>query len=879
MENNGINAIRQTFLDFFESKDHLVRPSFSLIPKDDNSLLLINSGMAPLKPYFAGTRVPPRKRMATSQKCIRTGDIENVGKTARHATFFEMLGNFSFGDYFKKEAIRWSWEFSTEYLKLPEEKIWVSIYEEDDEAFDLWRQEVGIPEEKIVRLGKADNFWEIGLGPCGPCSELYFDRGSGYGCDDPDCKPGCDCDRYVEYWNLVFTQFNREEDGTYTPLPKPNIDTGMGLERVACILQNVNSIFEIDGLRVILDKICALSGVTYGENPDNDISIRIITDHLRSITFMISDGILPSNEGRGYVLRRLLRRAARHGKLLGLNESFLYQLMDQVVEKFKSGYPELEEKQEMIRKVILVEEERFQETIHQGSEILNSYITEMKAGSQTLLTGPQAFRLYDTFGFPLDLTKEILEEEGMEVDEPGFKAEMEEQKKRARTARSESGTVGWTDDPLTVLQEVPVTAFKGYGTLELNTTVTAVIQNGEEVFVGSDQEAPLLIILSETPFYGESGGQVGDQGILKNASFSGKVLDTKKNADDVIFHIVKVEEGIIAKGDTVQAVVTGEKRADTARNHTATHLLHKALKQVLGDHVQQAGSLVTPDRLRFDFSHFEPMTPEQIETVEKIVNQQIQRSLKVDVSESTVEEARQQGAEAIFEAKYGEKVRVVKTGDFSLELCGGTHVNNSGEIGMLLIVSENGIASGVRRIEAVTGAGAYRLTKQYHEALAEAAALLKTRQDRLLPRLEEILAENREKDQQIQKMKKEQMKDQQGDLLQQAEKIGDTVVVVTRLEGQSMDELRDLGDRIRDKAGSAAILLASVSDGKVQLMATLTKDLVAKGLHAGNLVKEAAAITGGGGRPDMAQAGGKNPDLLPEALAKALEMIRNTLNS
>ncbi|MDW7672535.1 MAG: alanine--tRNA ligase, partial [Bacillota bacterium] len=629
---------------------------------------------------------------------------------------------------------------------------------------------------------------------------LYFDRGPGYGCDDPDCKPGCDCDRYVEYWNLVFTQFNREEDGSYTPLPKPNIDTGMGLERVACILQNVNSIFEIDGLRVILDKICALSGVTYGENPDNDISIRIITDHLRSITFMISDGILPSNEGRGYVLRRLLRRAARHGKLLGLNEAFLHLLMEQVVDKFKAGYPELEEKKEMIRKVILVEEERFQETIHQGSEILSHYIKEIKSANINVppatastsgitpyvLSGKQAFRLYDTFGFPLDLTREILEEEGMEVDEPGFKAEMEQQKQRARTARSESGTVGWKDDPLAVLMEVPATVFKGYETLEMTATVAAIIQEGEEVFVGSDQEEPLLIILSETPFYGESGGQVGDQGILKGDSFTGRVVDTRKNADDVIFHVVEVEEGLLSKGDTVKAVVTTEKRANTARNHTATHLLHKALKQVLGDHVQQAGSLVTPDRLRFDFSHFEPMTPEQIERVEGIVNQQIQRSLKVDVSESTVEEARQQGAEAIFEAKYGEKVRVVKTGDFSLELCGGTHVNNSGEIGMLLIVSENGIASGVRRIEAVTGAGAYRLAKQYHETLAEAAALLKTRQDRLLPRLEEILAENREKDQQIQKLKKEQMKDQQGGLLQLAEKIGGTALVVTSLEDQSM---------------------------------------------------------------------------------------------
>lgn len=880
MEKKGINEIRQAFLDFFASKDHLVRPSFSLIPKDDNSLLLINSGMAPLKPFFAGTQVPPNKRMATSQKCIRTGDIENVGKTARHATFFEMLGNFSFGDYFKKEAINWSWEFSTKHLQLPEEKIWASIYEEDDEAFELWRNEVGMPADKIVRLGKDDNFWEIGLGPCGPCSELYFDRGEKYGCGDPDCKPGCECDRYVEYWNLVFTQFNKDEAGNYTPLPNPNIDTGMGLERVACILQEVDSIFEIDGLKVILDKICDMSGVTYGADPDNDISIRIITDHLRSMTFMISDGILPSNEGRGYVLRRLLRRAARHGKLLGLNESFLYLLMEQVVEKFKQGYPELEDKQEMIKKVILVEEERFQETIHQGTEILNGYIADMKTKNEKTLAGPQAFRLYDTFGFPLDLTKEILEEEGMEVDEPSFKAEMEEQKKRARTARIEAGTVGWKEDPLTVLQEVPQTTFLGYETLTTETTVTAIISNGEEVAQCEAQEEPVLVILAETPFYGEGGGQVGDTGVLKGGKFIGRVIDTKKGVGDVIYHVVQVERGQIVKGGTLQAIVTSERRADIARNHTATHLLHKALKHVLGEHVNQAGSLVTPERLRFDFSHFEAMSPEEIETVENIVNQQIQRALNVKVMESTVEEAREQGAEALFEAKYGEKVRVVKTGDFSLELCGGTHVHNSGEIGMLLILSENGIASGVRRIEAVTGTGAYRLMKEYQNTLAETAALLKTRQDRLVPRLEEVLAENKEKDQQIQKLKKDQMKDQQGDLLQQAEKVGDTTIVVTSLEGQSMDELRDMGDRIKDQAGSAAVLLASVSDGKVQLMATMTKDLVSKGLHAGNVVKKAATITGGGGggRPDMAQAGGKNPDKLPEALEAAKAMIKEALS-
>ncbi|SMP49042.1 alanine--tRNA ligase [Anoxynatronum buryatiense] len=880
MEKKGINEIRQAFLEFFESKDHLVRPSFSLIPKDDNSLLLINSGMAPLKPFFAGTQVPPKNRMATSQKCIRTGDIENVGKTARHATFFEMLGNFSFGDYFKKEAIRWSWEFSLEHLKLPPERIWASIYEDDDEAFHLWRQEVGLPEERIVRLGKEDNFWEIGLGPCGPCSELYFDRGEKYGCGDAACKPGCECDRYVEYWNLVFTQFNKDEAGNYTPLPNPNIDTGMGLERVACMLQEVDSIFEIDGMRVILDNVCERSGVTYGENHQHDISIRIITDHIRSITFMISDGILPSNEGRGYVLRRLLRRAARHGKLLGLNQAFLYQLMDKVVEKFHSGYPELMEKQETIRKVILVEEDRFLETIHQGSEMLGDYIEMMKSEGQQVLSGSQAFRLYDTFGFPLDLTKEILEETGMTVDEPAFKAEMEQQKTRARNARSEAGAVGWKEDPLTVLTAVPQTSFVGYGSLAVSATVTALIQEGASVERGlAEKGTTMFVLLDQTPFYGEGGGQVGDQGVLKGAAFIGRVVDTRKGSGEVIYHVVEADQGQIAVGDTLQAIVTSERRADTARNHTATHLLHKALKHILGEHVQQAGSLVTPERLRFDFNHFEPMTAEELETVETIVNQQIQRSLPVQIMETSIEKARSLGAEALFDAKYGETVRVVKTGDFSLELCGGTHVNNSGEIGMLLILGESGIASGVRRIEAVTGTGAYRLFKQHQETLQTMASMLKTRHERLLPRLDEMIQESREKDQLIQKMKQEQMKDQQGDLLQNAVTIGQTAVVITSLEGQSMDALRELGDRIKEKAGSAAILLASHEEDKVHIMATLSKDLVEKGLHAGKLVKEVAAITGGGGggRPDMAQAGGKKPDKIPEALSRAMEMIQQAL--
>ncbi len=876
MEKKGINEIRKAFLDFFESKDHLVRPSFSLIPQDDNSLLLINSGMAPLKAYFSGTKAPPHKRMATSQKCIRTGDIENVGKTARHATFFEMMGNFSFGDYFKKEAIRWSWEFSLENLQMPEERIWASVYLEDDEAYDLWKDDIGIPEERIIRLGKEDNFWEIGLGPCGPCSELYYDRGPAFGCDDPNCKPGCDCDRFVEYWNLVFTQFNKDEDGNYTPLPKPNIDTGMGLERVACILQDVDSIFEIDGMKVILDEACRVTDVPYGKDPDKDISLRIITDHIRSVTFMISDGILPSNEGRGYVIRRLLRRASRHGKLLGLDKAFLFQLMEKVVDKFKHGYPELEEKKEMIQKVILVEEDRFGETIHQGTEILNGMIRELKKEQKTSLSGEQAFRLYDTYGFPLDLTKEILEEEGLSVNEEDFKEQMNRQKERARTARSQSGVEGWKGDPLDVLKEIPETSFIGYETLQSESTVNVLIEGEAQVQEAPvSNDTPFLMILDKTPFYSESGGQVGDQGTLRSGDFLGRVLDTQIGANDVIYHVVQGEKGKIREGATVTATVTSHRRNHTARNHTATHLLHRALRNILGEHVHQAGSLVTPDRLRFDFNHFQPVTPEELDTIETIVNEQIHKAMDVKVMEASMEEAKEMGAEALFGEKYGDKVRVVKTGDFSMELCGGTHVNNSAEIGMLLISSENGIASGVRRIEAVTGAGAYQQVQRQKELLREAGALLKAKQDRIPGRITDLMKEMKEQEKIIQQLKKEHQKDQQGDLLAGAETINGTKVVVEVMEGMNMDELRQLGDRLRDGSESGVIVLAAVGEGKVQFMVTITKDLKEKGLHAGNLAKEAAKITGGGGggRPDMAQAGGKDPSKLPEAM----ETVKNTI--
>lgn len=882
MEKKGINDIRKAFLDFFESKDHLIRPSFSLIPQDDHSLLLINSGMAPLKRYFSGTKVPPRKRMATSQKCIRTGDIENVGKTSRHATFFEMMGNFSFGDYFKKEAIRWSWEFSKEVLQMPEHRIWASVYLEDDEAYNIWKEDIQIPEERIVKLGKEDNFWEIGIGPCGPCSELYYDRGIDFGCHSTECKPGCDCDRFVEYWNLVFTQFNKDEEGNYSPLPNPNIDTGMGLERVACILQGVDSIFEIDGMKGILDEASRVTGVPYGQNPEKDISLRIITDHIRSVTFMISDGILPSNEGRGYVVRRLLRRASRHGKLLGLNKAFLFELMEKVVDKFKQGYAELEEKKEMIQKVILVEEERFGETIHQGTEILNAMVQTLKKEGKTSLAGEHAFRLYDTYGFPLDLTKEILEEESLTVDEDDFKKQMNVQKERARTARSQSGVEGWKEDPLALLEEAPETRFIGYETLESTSTVNVLIEGETRVKEAPiSKDTPFIIILDKTPFYSESGGQVGDQGILRTSNFIGRVLDTKTASNDVIYHVVQGEQGNIKEGDTVTAIVTPERRNHTARNHTATHLLHRALRNTLGDHVHQAGSLVTPDRMRFDFNHFQPVTTEELETIETIVNEQIHKAMDVQVMETTMDQAKEMGAEALFGEKYGEEVRLVKTGDFSLELCGGTHVNNSAEIGMLLITSEHGIASGVRRIEAVTGAGAYYQVSKQQQLLKETGKILKTKQDRIPGRITDLLKEIKEQEANIQALKKEQQKDQQGNLLDKAACLHGTTVVTEVLEGVSMDELRQLGDRLRDHASSCVVVLASSTEEKVQFMVTLTKDLKAKGLHAGNLAKEAATITGGGGggRPDMAQAGGKDPSKLPEAMEAVKRIIREALEA
>lgn len=879
MEKKGLNEIRQLFLDFFKSKDHLVKSSYSLVPKNDKSLLLINAGMAPLKPYFSGTETPPHKRMATCQKCIRTGDIENVGKTARHATFFEMLGNFSFGDYFKEESILWGWEFVTEYLKMPIDKLWATVYKDDEEAYKIWRDKVGISEDRIVRLGKEDNFWEIGLGPCGPCSEIYFDRGEEYGCDNENCKPGCDCDRYVEFWNHVFTQFDKDEEGNYNLLPNPNIDTGMGLERVACIMQDVDSIFEIDTMKHILDQTCKLTNVKYNEDEKKDISLRIITDHIRSVVFMVSDGILPSNEGRGYVLRRLLRRAARHGKLLGVERAFLFELVDTVVKIYGDAYVELKEKQEYIKKVIEVEEERFQETIHQGLEILNGYIQELQLANENTLNGIYAFKLYDTYGFPIDLTKEILDEKGLQVDSIGFEEEMTRQRERARKARMGDDSEGWKEDIFTSLSKDITTTFKGYEELTCEGKVLAIVKDNECVTkIEKGEEG--TIILDKTSFYAEGGGQIGDIGVLYNEIFHANVINTKKGTNNRILQTIKVDKGTLSVGDTVHGKVDEITRQSTARNHTATHILHKALKEVIGEHVQQAGSLVTPERLRFDFTHFEALTADEIKEIENKINKVILRGLEVTVFETTPTKAKEMGAEALFGEKYGEIVRVVKTGDYSIELCGGTHVRNSSEIGIFIILNETGIASGVRRIEAITGLEAYKYIKLQQETIDKISQLLKTPTNNLANRIESFIAEGKEKDREILRLKSKLTTNATDEILKKVKIINGNKVLIEKVDLQSIDDLRNMGDALREKIKSGVILLASEADGKVNIIALATKDLLAKGIHAGNLVKEVARITegGGGGRPDMAQAGGRNPGKILEALEKAEEILKNQLN-
>jgi len=875
MKKFGLHEVRKEFLSFFEEKNHLVLDSFSLVPKNDKSLLLINAGMAPLKPYFTGESVPPRRRVATCQKCVRTGDIENVGKTDRHATFFEMLGNFSFGDYFKEEAIEWAWEFITLRLEIPEDKIWVTIYTDDDEAFQIWNEKIGIEAKKIVRLGKEDNFWELEVGPCGPCSEIYVDRGEEYGCGKPTCKPGCDCDRYVEVWNLVFSQYDKDEFGNYNPLPNPNIDTGMGLERITAVLEGARNIFEVGVINTLLREVENVCGKKYGEDPKVDESIRVITDHIRAITFMVSDGILPSNEGRGYVLRRLIRRAARHGKLLGIEDIFLYNLSSKVIDIWKDEYDEIERNGEQIKKVIKSEEEKFRETIDQGIHILEEYVEEMKANNETVLDGDKAFKLYDTYGFPLDLTREILEEMGLKVDEMEFNMEMEAQRERARKAREDVGVGAWGKDELSERFKGYNTLFKGYEHTRLNSNIIGLFKDNNKVSSLNEGEEG-IVLLHETPFYGESGGQIGDIGLIENDNFKAYVLDTKKTKEDVIFHLVKVESGEIREGEEILALVDEKRRKDIARNHSATHLLHRALKDVLGEHVNQAGSLVLSNRLRFDFTHFEAISNEDLNRIEKIVNEKILEELEVNVVETSLKEAQESGAMALFDEKYKDIVRMVKMGDYSKELCGGTHVANTSSIGLFKIVNESSIASGVRRIEAVTGRGAYGYLIELEEDIHSISAILKTSKKDIKEKVRNLTEELKEKEKEIESLKSKMASSLAEDVAKQRHIVEDINVVTYRAEGMDINSLRNLGDEVKSHLDSGVIVLSSVIDDKVSFVTMVTKDLVGRGLHAGNIIREVAKTTGGGGggRPDMAQAGGKDPTKIDEALKLVDSLIK-----
>ena len=873
MKQYGVNELRKMFLDFFESKDHLAMKSFSLVPVNDKSLLLINSGMAPLKPYFTGAEIPPRKRVTTCQKCIRTGDIENVGKTARHGTFFEMLGNFSFGDYFKHEAISWSWEFLTEVVGLDPNRLYPSVYLEDDEAFDIWNKEIGIASERIFRFGKADNFWEHGAGPCGPCSEIYYDRGEKYGCGKPDCTVGCDCDRFIEVWNNVFTQFDNDGNNNYTELVQKNIDTGMGLERLATVVQDVDSIFDVDTIRSLRDKVCEIANCEYHKDADKDVSIRLITDHIRSSTFMISDGIMPTNEGRGYVLRRLIRRAARHGRLLGVERKFLADLSAVVIEGSKDGYPELEEKKEFIFKVLTQEEDQFNKTIDTGLKILSEMEETLAAEEKKTLAGAEAFKLYDTYGFPLDLTKEILEEKGFDVDEAGFKAYMEEQRVQARNARK---TTNYMGADATVYDEIDAsvtTEFVGYDKLTSDSKVTVLTTETEIVEAITAGESATVFV-EETPFYATMGGQEGDKGIITVGDAEFVVSETIKLRGGKVGHVGKLTKGMIKVGDVVTLSVCAEGRNATCKNHSATHLLQKALKTVLGNHVEQKGSLVAPDRLRFDFAHFQAMTAEEIAKVEELVNKEIQAALPVVTEVMNIEEAKKTGAMALFGEKYAEDVRVVSMGDFSKELCGGTHVANTSIIGSFKIVSEAGVAAGVRRMEALTGEGVFAYYKEMENKLAEVAKLVKGTPANVAEKVEHLLAELKALQSENESLKSKAAKDALGDVMNQVVEVNGMKVLATKVDGVDMNGLRELGDQLKEKIGEGIVVIASNVDGKVNLMATATDGAMKAGAHAGNLIKEIAKLVGGGGggRPNMAQAGGKNPEGIDDAVAKAKEV-------
>ncbi len=878
MQPYGVNQLRKMFLEFFESKDHLALKSFSLVPHNDKSLLLINSGMAPLKPYFTGQEIPPRKRVTTCQKCIRTGDIENVGKTARHGTFFEMLGNFSFGDYFKTEAIHWTWEFLTEVVGLDPDRLYPSVYVDDDEAFEIWNKEIGIPAERIFKFGKEDNFWEHGSGPCGPCSEVYYDRGEKYGCGRPDCTVGCDCDRYMEIWNDVFTQFDNDGEGHYSELEQKNIDTGMGLERLASVVQDVDSIFDVDTIKALRDHVCRLAGKEYGKEYKDDVSIRVITDHIRSVTFMISDGIMPSNEGRGYVLRRLLRRACRHGRLLGIHKGFLPELAENVIEGSKDGYPELEEKREFILKVIAKEEEQFNKTIDQGLGILADMISDMESKGEKTLNGEDAFRLYDTYGFPLDLTKEILEEKELGVDEKGFQACMEVQRKKARDAREVTNYMGADVTVYESIDPSVTSTFVGYDNLTYESDVT-VLTTEDEIVDALSEGQKGTVFVHETPFYATSGGQEADTGYIRTAEGEFKVEDTVKLLGGKIGHIGVMTKGMIKDGDKVTLEVDAKKRALSARNHSATHLLQKALRTVLGTHVEQAGSSVNEDRLRFDFTHFSAMTAEELKKVEDIVNEQISKGLDVIVKNMPIEEAKKTGAQALFGEKYGDIVRVVNMSDFSIEFCGGTHVKNTSEIMAFKIISETGVAAGVRRIEALTSDGLMKYYAQIEETLNKAAHLMKTTPDNLADKITHMMAENKSLHGEVESLKSRMAQEAAGDVMDQVTEVKGVKLLAAQLDGIDMNGLRDLGDQFKAKLGEGVVVLASANDGKVSLMVTATDGAMKQGAHAGNLVKGIAGCVGGGGggRPNMAQAGGKNPAGIPDALEKAAEVLESQI--
>lgn len=888
MKAYGVNELRRMFLEFFEKKGHLKMNSFSLVPHNDNSLLIINSGMAPLKPYFTGQEIPPSTRVCTCQKCIRTGDIDNVGKTARHGTFFEMLGNFSFGDYFKEEAIPWAWEFLTETVGIPADRLYPSVYVDDNEAYEIWNKKMNISPERIFKFGKEDNFWEHGSGPCGPCTEIYFDRGEKYGCGKPTCTVGCDCDRYMEVWNVVFSQFNNDGKGHYTDLEQKNIDTGMGLERLAVAVQDVDSIFDVDTLLALRNKVCEIAGKKYKENEKNDVSIRVITDHIRSATFMISDGIMPSNEGRGYVLRRIIRRADRHGKLLGIDGAFLVGLAKAVIAGSKDGYPELAEKQDFILSVIEQEEEKFEKTINQGLEILDGIQKDMEAKGVNTMSGEDAFKLYDTYGFPIDLTKEILEEKGMDIDEEAFKQAMKVQKDTARNARKTTSYMGADATVYEQIDPAINSEFIGYDKTEAEGKIVALVsvsseEDGEESAVSEALTDGMAgaVITDVTPFYATKGGQVGDVGVITLGDSVFEVKETIPVAGSKIAHIGGVVKGMFKVGDKVVLKVDGENRMATCRNHSATHLLQKALREVLGTHVEQSGSYQDAGRTRFDFSHFKAMTPEEIKAVERLVNDKIAESLPVDTKVMSIEDAKKSGAMALFGEKYGDEVRVVGMGEFSKEFCGGTHVKNTGMIGQFKIISEGGVAAGIRRIEAITGHNVIKYYENLEQTIAEAAKIIKASPDKLVEKAKHLMEEMKALQSENESLKNKAAKEALGDVMDKVVEIGGVKVLSVEIPETDGNELRTLGDELKNKLGEGLIFLASAKDGKVNLVAMATDGAVKAGVHAGNLIKTVAPIVGGGGggRPNMAQAGGKLPDKIGQAVEAVKDEVKTQLGA